>query len=237
MLGKIFFQLDNVIVNMKRVSIFLFVTFLMGCSHWVPPQGMSLEQARIEEFNCKYMSKSMNHEHGLVNVIVTAGDYVSCMRSRGFISVSDSAQDQNIKNQNKANTQPVSTTPGIQSSMANANNVQKQVYGSIDINELLTKSEYFKRFYALEKGRMNGVKSAAYNLAMIEIKRIAVKFCKSRNYLFISVSGENKDNYDTGYICLPEKPVNINNQNTRDVGDATFYFASYVDREFEQGRL
>jgi len=222
---------------MKRICLLLFVTIFMGCGHWIPPKGMSLEQARIEEFNCKYMSKSMNHEHGLINTLVTAEDYTSCMRSRGFIFVSNSSQRGDTQNQNHVNTQTVSATPEMQNVVASTSNVQKQVSGSIDIKEVLTKSEYFKRFYAIEKGKMRGAKSAAYNLALREIKRLAVVFCKSRNYAFLSIWGESKDNYDMGYVCLPEKPTNSKTPNIHDVGDATFYFTSYVDREFEQGKI
>ena len=116
--------------------------------------------------------------------------------------MSNSSQRGDTQNQNHVNTQTVSSTPEMQNVVASTSNVQKQVSGSIDIKEVLTKSEYFKRFYAIEKGKMRGAKSAAYNLALLEIKRLAVVFCKSRNYAFLSIWGESKDNYDMLWIKI-----------------------------------
>jgi hypothetical protein len=229
---------------MKKLLLLGMAICLTGCvicgpyprGHWRPPYGMSKEIAARETYNCQYMA-NMQAKWTKYSWSVAEDQFSQCMQSRGFTYVYDgqlSSQDRYYytPNEKKSSFQAAYDIPGEVESVGVP---QKYIYGVVDVKKLISQSHYLSKYYSLRKSRFGRTKADSDTLT--EVKRIADYFCKTRNYAYLAIGGEDMNNLETGYICPPERPISPMYSNLHNVGDATFYFDFYIDREFDQGRL
>lgn len=229
---------------MKRLLLLALVVCLAGCvingsgarGHWQPPYGMSREIATRETYNCQYMA-NMQAKWTKYSGSVADEQFSQCMQSRGFTYVYDGPlSSQNNFSSTTNSAQPSSpATYDVPGEVESIGVPQKYIFGVVDIKRLISQSAYLGKYYSLRKAKFGYAKADRDTL--LEIKRIADYFCKTRNYAYIAIWGGDANNFDTGYICPPENPISPMYKNLHDVGDATFYFTSFVDRQFAEGRL